>query len=74
MLQELRKNDPNLMTLIQENQEEFMRILGEPLPAGTGLDESAFGGAGGGDHSCHSVNILPFRQYFVLNLVTPDRL
>jgi hypothetical protein len=36
------------MQLISQNQEEFMRILGEPLPAGGGDIGDAFGGGGGG--------------------------
>jgi len=33
----LYQQNPNLITLIAENQEEFVRILAEPLPAGMAL-------------------------------------
>ncbi|ONM54898.1 Ubiquitin receptor RAD23c [Zea mays] len=31
LLQELRKQNPRVMQLIQENQAEFMRLISEPL-------------------------------------------
>lgn len=46
-LQEIGRNDPQLMQLINTNQQEFMRMLSEPPPAGTDLG-AALAGAGGG--------------------------
>lgn len=50
MLQELAKNDPAMMTRIRENQEDFMRLLSEPVPAEAAMDD-AFGGGGEGAHT-----------------------
>jgi hypothetical protein len=33
LLQELGKQNPQVMQLIQENQEEFLRLINEPLDA-----------------------------------------
>lgn len=35
ILQEIGRNDPQLMQLITNNQQEFMRMLSEPPPPGT---------------------------------------
>jgi hypothetical protein len=36
LLQEIGANNPAILTLINEHQEEFMQILQQPVPAGAG--------------------------------------
>lgn len=38
MLQELGKQNPNLMRLIQEHQADFLRLINEPVEGGEGWD------------------------------------
>ena len=51
-MQEIGRSDPGLMQLINSNQQEFMRMLSEPVPPGTdpsaALAAAAGGAAGGG--------------------------
>mmetsp|Transcript_14944 Transcript_14944/g.38398 ORF Transcript_14944/g.38398 Transcript_14944/m.38398 type:complete len:355 (-) Transcript_14944:31-1095(-) len=49
MLQELGKQNPQLLQLINSNQQEFLRLINEPAPEGVpGMDELA-AMAGGGE-------------------------
>lgn len=41
MLQELGKQNPHLMQLIQAHQADFLRLINEPVEGGEGLDRSA---------------------------------
>jgi UV excision repair protein RAD23 len=36
MLQELGKQNPNLLRLIQEHQADFLRLINEPMEGGEG--------------------------------------
>jgi UV excision repair protein RAD23 len=36
MLQELGKQNPHLMRLIQEHQDDFLRLINEPVEGGEG--------------------------------------
>lgn len=38
MLQELGKQNPNLMRLIQEHQADFLGLINEPVEGGEGYD------------------------------------
>lgn len=38
MLQELGKQNPHLMQLIQAHQADFLRLINEPVEGGEGLD------------------------------------
>ena len=52
MLQELGKSNPELLQMINANQEEFLRMINEPAPQGGGdmadLAAQLAGAAGGG--------------------------
>lgn len=46
-LQEIGRSDPHLIQLINNNQQEFMRMLSEPAPAGAAANLEAAMGRGG---------------------------
>lgn len=56
-MQELGKQNPELLQMINSNQEEFLRMINEPAPQGQpGMAELAaqLGAAGGGAGTLHS--------------------
>lgn len=60
MLQELGKQNPQLMRLIQEHQADFLRLINEPVEGGEGYAHS----------STDSLIILHFVLIFVHSLVS----
>lgn len=42
LLQELGKQNPQILQLIQDNQDEFLRLINEPAEGDEGYDFSAF--------------------------------
>ena len=72
MLQELGKQNPELLQMINSNQEEFLRMINEPAPQGADMAElaaqlSGAAGAGGMRQCCGVAHLqaIGFRNVVV---------
>mmetsp|Transcript_24935 Transcript_24935/g.44422 ORF Transcript_24935/g.44422 Transcript_24935/m.44422 type:complete len:222 (-) Transcript_24935:306-971(-) len=58
MLQELGKQNPQLLQLINSNQQDFLRLINEPAPEGApGMEELAAMAAGGGNDGAVTIEL-----------------
>ncbi|KAL6629959.1 hypothetical protein ACP70R_029724 [Stipagrostis hirtigluma subsp. patula] len=61
MLQELSKQNPQILRLIQENHDEFLQLLNEPFEGGDGVSRD-FLDQPDQDEMPHAINVTPEEQ------------